>query len=96
MNRPLRGIPDGGRVPPSRCTADLLALSSPLLILLALGAVVYRSPSIRLQAVPALLIGSGLLLFSLLRRRRRRASLLRVLREPGPRQQPQATPGPTE
>lgn len=67
----------------SRATANLLALSSPLLILLALLAMLYRSPSIRLQAVPALLIGSGLLLFSLLRRRRRRALLLRLLREPG-------------
>jgi hypothetical protein len=34
--------------------------------------------------MPALLIGSGLLLFSLLRRRRRRALLLRILREPAP------------
>lgn len=63
-------------------TADLLALSSPLLILLALGAMVYRSPSARLQALPALLIGSGLLLFSWLRRRRRRSMVLRLLREP--------------
>jgi hypothetical protein len=76
--------PEAARVRPSRRTANLLILSSPLLILLALVAMVYRSPSIRLQAVPALLIGSGLLLFSLLRRRRRRALLLRVLREPGP------------
>jgi len=83
MTRPPRAIPEGGRVSLSRRTADLLALSSPLLILLALLAMVVRSPSIRLQAVPALLIGSGLLLFSLLRRRRRRALLLRMLRDPG-------------
>lgn len=65
-------------------TADLLALSSPLLILLALAALIYRSPSARLQALPALLIGSGLLVFSWWRRRRRRSMVLRVLREPGP------------
>jgi hypothetical protein len=84
MSRSTRSTVEGDGLPPSRCTADLLALSSPLLILLALVSMVQRSPSIRLQGVPALLIGSGLLVFSLLRRRRRRATLLRVLREPGP------------
>ncbi|MFN9644519.1 MAG: DUF3188 domain-containing protein [Cyanobacteriota bacterium] len=83
----MRGAPpatsEGGRTRgPSRRTADLLALSSPLLILLALVSMLSRSPATRLQAMPALLIGSGLLLFSLVRRRRRRALLLRVLREP--------------
>ncbi|MFN9547033.1 MAG: DUF3188 domain-containing protein [Cyanobacteriota bacterium] len=82
MIRSPREIPLGERVPPSRCTADLLALSSPLLILLALASMAHRSPATRLQAVPALLIGTGLLLFSLWRRRRRRALMLRVLREP--------------
>ena len=69
-----------GGLPPTRCTADLLALSSPLLILLALASMLHRSPETRLQALPALLIGSGLLLFSVLRRRRRRALLLQMLR----------------
>lgn len=71
-------------MPLARRTADLLALSAPLLIGLALLSILSRSPSIRLQALPALLIGCGLLLFSWLRRRRRRSMLLRVLREPGP------------
>jgi hypothetical protein len=84
MIRSSRVLPEGGRTPPSRRTADLLALSSPLLIVLAVLAMMQRGPSIRLQAVPALLIGSGLLLFSLWRRRRRRALLLRLLREPSP------------
>lgn len=64
--------------------ADLLALSSPLLILLALVSMLHRSPSARLQAVPGLLIGCGLLVFSWWRRRRRRSMVLRVLRQPGP------------
>lgn len=65
-------------------TADLLALSSPLLILLALVSMVCRSPAARSQAIPALLIGCGLLLFSWWRRRRRRSMVLQLLREPGP------------
>jgi hypothetical protein len=83
MNRPLSEKSPGRWVSPAKATADLLALSSPLLILLALGAMVYRSPPARLQALPALLIGCGLLLFSWLRRRRRRSMVLRLLREPG-------------
>lgn len=84
MTRPPAGMARGGSVPPLRRTADLLALSSPLLILLAVLSLVHRSPAIRLQALPALLIGCGLLSFSWLRRRSRRSLLLRVLREPGP------------
>ena len=84
MNRSPRGMPEAGRVPPLCRTADLLALSSPLLILLALVSMLNRGPATRLQAMPALLIGGGLLVFSLVRRRRRRAMILRVLREPGP------------
>jgi hypothetical protein len=85
MTRPPQGMADEGRIPPPRGrTADLLALSSPLLILLALVSLLNRSPATRLQAVPALLIGVGLLVFSLVRRRRRRTMMLRVLSEPGP------------
>jgi len=83
MSRSPQGMAGGGRGSPFRRTANLLALSSPLLILLALVSMLNRSPATRLQGVPALLIGSGLLLFSWLRRRRRRALILRVLREPG-------------
>ena len=83
MNRPPSDKSLGRWVPPAKATADLLALSSPLLILLALGAMVYRSPPARLQALPALLIGCGLLLFSWVRRRRRRSMVLRLLQEPG-------------
>lgn len=78
----------GGRMPLSQGPADLLALSSPLLILLALVSMLHRSSAARLQAVPALLIGCGLLVFSWLRRRRRRSMVLRLLRQPGPERSP--------
>ncbi len=75
---------------PAAWLPALLALSSPLLILLALLALVWRPPHERVQAVPAMLIGVGLLSFSWVRRRRRRRDLLQALREarrlppPGP------------
>jgi hypothetical protein len=66
---------------PSRFRAALLALSSPLLILLALLVLLTRQGTDRLPALPALVIGCGLLGTSALRRRRRRAELLRALRQ---------------
>lgn len=66
--------------PASRRRA-LLALSSPLLILLALLALLHRPSSDRIQALPALGIGVGLLVTSWQRRRQRRRELLRALRE---------------
>lgn len=67
-----------------RFRAALLALSSPLLILLALLVLLSRQGADRLTAVPALVIGSGLLGTSWIRRRRRRAELLRALRQERP------------
>jgi len=64
----------------SRQTA-LLALASPLLILLALVGLTHRSGSSRWEVVPALLIGAGLLLTSLQRRHHRRRQLLLALRQ---------------
>ncbi|MCP9860045.1 MULTISPECIES: DUF3188 domain-containing protein [unclassified Cyanobium] len=69
-----------GRRPP-RFRAALLALSAPLLILLALLVLLTRQGADRLPALPALVIGCGLLTTSVLRRRRRRAELLRALRQ---------------
>ncbi len=66
--------------PASRRRA-LLALSSPLLILLALVALLHRPASDRIQALPALGIGIGLLATSWHRRRQRRRELLRALRD---------------
>ena len=70
--------------PPSQRRAALLALASPLLILLALVSLLHRTGTARWEALPALLIGSGLLLTSLHRRRRRRKELLRSLRQNPP------------
>ena len=53
-----------------------LALASPLLILLALLVFLQRRGVDRLPALPALLIGTGLLVSSALGRRRRRRELL--------------------
>jgi len=68
----------------SRRLKALLALASPLLILLALVAMVVRPAADRVQALPALVIGSALLITSWVRRRRRRREILRALRLPQP------------
>ena len=60
----------------------LLALSTPLLILLGLVGLLLRQGPDRLQAIPALAIGIGLLLQSLWAWRRRRRALLAALRDP--------------
>ena len=61
---------------------DLLALSTPLLILLGVLGLLLRQGSDRLQAIPALAIGIGLLVQSLWRWRQRRRALLAALRDP--------------
>jgi hypothetical protein len=66
----------------------VLALSSPLLIGLALVVLLQRQGSDRVQAIPALLIGSGLLVTSTLRWRRRRSKLLAALRHDEVHEQP--------
>ena len=71
-----------GMGPASRRRARL-ALSSLLLILLALLALLHRPPGERVQARPALGIGIGLLTTSWVRRRRRRTEILRALRHDG-------------
>ena len=65
----------------SRLSRDLLALATPLLILIGLVGLLLRQGSDRLQALPALVIGVGLLLQSLWSWRRRRRALLAALRE---------------
>lgn len=74
----------------SRRRAALLALASPLLILLALAGLLHRTGSARWEALPALLIGAGLLFTSITRRRTRRRQMLRSLRH----QRVMATPTP--
>ena len=80
----LKALHPSAVSPPSQRRAALWALASPLLILLALVGLLHRSGASRWEVLPALLIGSGLLLTSLHRRRRRRRELLRSLREHPP------------
>ena len=72
----------------------VLALSAPLLILLALVSLASRSGTQRLEAVPALVIGTGLLVSSGLRRAQRRRILLEALRLAAPGQAPGTDQGP--
>lgn len=62
---------------------SLLAVSSPLLILLALAGLVMRHGAARVTTLPALLIGMGLLIASAVQRRRRRHRILLALRQDG-------------
>lgn len=63
----------------ARRPAVPLALSSPLLLLLAMVGLFMRSGSSRWETIPALLIAIGLLITSLWRRRHRRQEMLRSL-----------------
>jgi hypothetical protein len=65
----------------SRFSRDLLALATPLLILLSLFGMALRQGSDRLQALPALVIGVALLLQSAMSWRRRRRALLMALQD---------------
>ena len=60
---------------------EWLALATPLLILLGVAGLLLRQGSDRLQALPALVIGVGLLLQRLWSWRRRRRALLAALRD---------------
>ena len=62
-------------------TRTLVALATPLLILLGVLGLVLRQGSDRLQAVPALVIGVTLLLQSAWTWRQRRRALLAALRD---------------
>ena len=57
-----------------------LSLAAPLLTLLGLVALVQRQGNDRLQALPAILVGIGLVISAVVGRRRRRHRLLMALR----------------
>lgn len=57
-----------------------LSLAAPLLIVLGLVAMLQRQGSDQLQALPAILVGLGLVISAVVGRRRRRFRLLRALR----------------
>jgi hypothetical protein len=74
------GAPISASARASKQRAILMALSGPLLILLALVMLLLQGRR-GLQALPALLIGVGLMVHSWLSRRRRRRRLLQALRQ---------------
>ena len=58
----------------------LLSLAAPLLIILAMFGLIHRQGSDRLQSLPAILVGAGLIVSGAVGRRRRRSKLLVALR----------------
>tara|TARA_B100000959_G_scaffold222481_1_gene235523 strand:- start:356 stop:574 length:219 start_codon:yes stop_codon:yes gene_type:complete len=58
----------------------LLSLAAPFLIILAMLALMQRQGSDRLQVLPAVLVGVGLIISGAVGRRRRRSRLLIALR----------------
>ena len=54
----------------------LISISAPLLILLAITGFLHREGKDKIQAIPAFLVGSGLVLTGTVRRFRRRRMLL--------------------
>ena len=54
----------------------LISIAAPLLILLAIIGFLYREGKDKIQAIPALAVGSGLILTGTVRRFRRRRMLL--------------------
>ncbi len=54
----------------------LISISAPLLILLAITGFLHREGKDKIQAIPALVVGSGLVLTGMVRRFRRRRMLL--------------------
>ena len=54
----------------------LISISAPLLILIAITGFLHRDGKDKIQAIPSLLVGSGLVATGLVRRFRRRRMLL--------------------
>ena len=59
----------------NRLGNPLISISAPLLILLALTGFLHRDGRDKIQAIPALVVGSGLVLTGSIRRFRRRRML---------------------
>ena len=66
--------------PPRTRLHVLLSLAAPLLIGLGVLALVQREGTERWQSLPAILVGSGLVIHAVVGRRRRRHQLLVALR----------------
>ena len=59
----------------------LISISAPLLILLAITGFLHREGKDKIQAIPALVFGSGLVMTGTIRRFRRRRMLLREIKQ---------------
>ena len=59
----------------NRLGTPLISISAPLLILLAITGFLHREGKDKIQAIPALVVGSGLVLTGAVRRFRRRRML---------------------
>jgi len=72
---------DGGAVGlMKRLSLSFVSLGAPLLLMLSLVAVQQRQGRDRIQALPAALVGTGLMISSAVGRRRHRARILSALR----------------
>ena len=60
----------------NRLGNPLISISAPLLILLAIAGFFHREGKQKIQAIPSLVIGSGLVLTGMVRRFKRRRMLL--------------------
>ena len=59
----------------NRLGNPLISIAAPLLILLAIAGFLHRDGKDKIQAIPALVVGSGLVLTGAIRRLRRRRML---------------------
>ena len=59
----------------------LISISAPLLILLAITGFLHREGKDKIQAIPAFVFGSGLVMTGTIRRFRRRRMLLREIKQ---------------
>ena len=59
----------------NRLGNPLISISAPLLILLAITGFLHREGAAKIQAIPALVVGSGLIMTGAARRLRRRRML---------------------
>ena len=59
----------------------LISISAPLLILLAITGFLHREGKDKIQAIPALVFGSGLVMTGTIRRFMRRRMLLREIKQ---------------
>ena len=65
----------------NRLGNPLISISAPLLILLAITGFLHREGKDKIQAIPALVVGSGLVLTRAVRRFRRRRMLFLELKK---------------